>query len=276
MKIRVNTLFLLSILIAAAGLSMFFMLFLKGESLLPKEFVFSPKDGKKVETYTEISPDNFKQLFEVKEVLKASVTPSMITVDRMKEVLEKTLVSPLYPGEFLTTHHVADSVLVPQADEIAYPIPDDWWEVIDWTGRIGDIGQVWLTPSESLRKWYEQQKQNSANVKGTVTQDPLFSNKAEINITATAGSSQSYAVVPDKEERPLTKPFFENVRVRYVFDSANKQIRNAEGINDRSEGTGKPQNVKLFLSKKKYADLKQAIEEGYKLILAVDNGVVSK
>ncbi|MEF2246418.1 hypothetical protein [Paenibacillus sp. IITD108] len=261
MKIKVNALFFLSLLIAAAGFTMFLLLFIKGEELLPKEYVFTPKSNL-IDTYTDITSENFKELFELQEVLKASVTPNMVTVDKMDAVMNKSFVSPLHKGEYLTTFHVADPILVPDDGEMPYPIPNDWWAVIDWTGRIGDVGEIWLTPTESLRKWYEQQEQSSKLLDS-------------INGTEIAKITE-YIVVPDKENRPLSKPIFENVRVRYVFDSSNRQIRNAEEVDDRSEGTGRPENVKMFLTPEKFANLKLAVEEGYKLILAVDNGVVRK
>jgi len=271
MKIKIRLLFLIALLIGVAGFSMFFLLFVKGEELLPKDHVFVPKNNI-IQTYTEVTPNNFKELFEVKEVLKASITPSMITIDRMNEVMNKMLVTPLHVGDFLTIHHVADSVLVPREGEIAYPIPNSWWSVIDWTGRIGDVGEIWLTPSESLRKWHEQR---NMEVQATVNVSPDDPNTASLNFSAPdkGDVSTGYAVVPDVPERPLSKPMYEEVRIRYVFDSSNRSIRDVTGVDDRTEGTGKPENVKMYLTQEQYAQIKSAVEEGYKLILAVYSGV---
>ncbi len=264
MKIKVNYLFILAFILAATGISMFFLLFLKGEELLPKDYVFTPK-ADVIETYTDINADNFNDLFKVQEVLKASVTPNMITVDRMDEIMDKSFVSPLYAGDFLTRYHVDDPILVPEEGEMPYPIPNNWWAVIDWTGRIGDIGEIWLTPTDSLRQWYVQQQQNQ------ILQETFNSTDGTSNV-----APAEYVVVPEKENRPLSTPLYQDVRVRYVFDSANRQIRNVEGVDDRSEGTGRPENIKMFLTAEKFANLKRAIEEGYQLILAVDNGVKNK
>jgi len=282
LKVRLNFIFFLAVLVFGIGLTMFLMLYVRGADLLPKDFVFVPKDGMKIEQFTEITPNNFKKLFDAKEILKVAITPDMVTLDQMKEVINKTVVRSLYPGEYLSVHDVEDSVLVPHEGETGYPIPTSWFEVLDWTGRIGDIGDIWLSPSEELKTWYEQEKSNELKGEAAVSD-----NSKRLSATNQVGNVQFKAeatgnsanldprrrvIIPDLPDRPLSTPIYKDVRLRYIFDGSNKAIRTTEGVNDRSEGTGKPANAKLYLTEEQFALLKQAITEGYKLIFVVKAG----
>ncbi|WP_163860403.1 hypothetical protein [Paenibacillus elgii] len=242
-KVRIRVLFLVAGVIFITGLSIFLLLFFKGEQLLPHQTVFVPKE-KTVEKFTTINADNFKALFEPKEMLKAAVTPNMITLDMLDRVMNKTMVMPLYPEDYLTVNHVRETLLTPRQGEIEYPLPASWLEVLDWTGRPGDEAEIWITPTEKLRQFYMQKFKEGKAI------------------------TDSASLVPETPDRPLSKPVFSNVRLRYVMDGTNRTVRNANQASDRSDATGKPTDIKVFLLPAEYAQLKNAVEEGYKLIIA--------
>jgi hypothetical protein len=241
-RVKVSSMFILSILLFFVGISMFLLLYIKGDSLLPHDAVFVPKGDVKIDEYTKITPQNFQQLFEIKEILAAAVNPNMITPDNMKEVLNKTMVLPLYPKDYLTLNHVRDSNLVPNKDELEYPIPPTWLEVTDFTVRAGDSTEIWLTPSEKLKNFYNQKSQAQ-------------------------GIGANLIVVPDLPERPLSTPLFIGLRLRYVVDGANRTVKNTKEGDDRAEATGKPAEVKINMTSKQFAQLKGAVEEGYKVLI---------
>jgi hypothetical protein len=244
MKVRIRVLFFLAGFFFLCGLSLFLILYVKGEDLLPHQTVFVPKE-KTIEKFTKITGRDFTALFETKEMLSAGITPSMVTIDTLANVMNKTMVLPLFPEEILTFHHVRDNELTPEPNEMEYPLPSSWLEVLDWTGRPGDEVEIWLTPTEKLKQFYAQ--------------------KAKDNKLPAENPSS----VPDTTERPLSKAIFENVRLRYVMDGTNHTVRNAGSLADRSDATGKPMEIKAFLTGPHYAKLKNAVEEGYKLIIAV-------
>jgi hypothetical protein len=249
MKVRVRTLFVFSIVCFAVGVAMFLVLFFKGEQLLPHRMVFVPKDGHRVDSYTEITGSNFKELFEPKELLAAAVGPNVVTLETLDVVMGKTMVMPLFPYDLLTTRHVQDGSLVPKPDEKEYPIPANWLEVMDWTGRMGDQAEIWLFPTEKLKQFYTQKSKPALSPESNTQDQPR--------------------IVPDLPERPLNKPLFVEVRLRYVTDETNRSVKNSLDSDDRSNSTGRPYEVKAFLTSQQYAQLKNAVEEGYKLIIAV-------
>lgn len=232
--------FIVAITLFFVGIGMFLMLYIKGEALLPHDAVFVPKGDVKIDEYTKITPQNFQELFEIKEILAAAVNPNMVTPDNLKGILNKTMVLPLYPKDYLTLNHVRDSNLVPNKDEIEYPIPPTWLEVTDFTVRAGDETEVWLTPSEKVKNFY---------------------------IAKAQGLGQTMGSVPDLPERPLTTPLFTGLRLRYVVDGANRMVKNTKEGDDRAESTGKPAEVKLNMTTKQFAQLKNAVEEGYKILI---------
>ncbi|WP_240420374.1 hypothetical protein [Paenibacillus periandrae] len=240
---------MISIVMFVVGIGGFTIIYLAGQDLLPKTYVYEPKKGAKVEKFSEITADKFELLFDEKEILQAAITPTMITPQNKNQVINKTMVQTLHPGDFLTVNYVGDTIFAPKKGEKEYPIPASWWEVLDWTGRNGDTGDIWLFPSEKLK----QSQAAKAN-----TQSKLL------------GLPEVVEQVKDTPERPLTKPVFENVRLRYIMDSTNKTVKNQKGVDDRSEGTAKPTEAKIYLKSDEYAVLKMAVQEGYKLIYAVN------
>ncbi|SDO15592.1 hypothetical protein SAMN04487897_10932 [Paenibacillus sp. yr247] len=267
MKVRVTVLFTVGLSIFFIGLFLFLLLYIKGEELLPKEVTYIPR-GKAIEKYTEITNKAmFDQLFQPQQVLRAAIEPSMITQDRIQEVIGKTLAQPVYPDEHLTTHHIGDNQLVPKAGEIGYPIPSEWFAVLDWTGRVGDVGEIWLTPDDKLKAKYQQASGeiNGAVIGAQANNQTNFN--AHVTVKADGGN------VPDLPERPLKKPLLTSVKLRYVFDAQAKAVKNAKDVADRSEGTNKPANAKIFLTADQFAQIKSAVEDGYKLIFAIhDDG----
>lgn len=264
MKVRVTVLFTVGLSIFVIGLFLFLLLYIKGDKLLPKEVTYVPRDGKEIEKYTEITNKKvFDQLFQPKQVLRAAIEPSMITQDRIKEVIGKTLVQPVYPDEHLTTHDIGDNQLVPKEGEIGYPIPSEWFAVLDWTGRIGDLGEIWLIPDDKLKAKYQQA---SGEINGSVTAAQI-NNQANFNARVTVKADTGS--VPDTPDRPLKKPILNNVKLRYVFDAQAKAIKNAKDVTDRSEANNKPANAKVFLTPDQFAQVKGAVEDGYKLIFAI-------
>jgi len=263
MRVKVTFLFTLSIIMFFVGIGGFTLIYAKGQDLLPKTIVYEPKKDTKIEKYTELSPEKFDSLFAEKEIIQAAVMPTMITIDEKKSVLNKTMVQTLHSGDILTTNYIGDTLLSPKEGEKEYPIPASWWEVLDWTGRNGDIGEVWLFPSEKL-------KQNlAAKLKGQVSTDVKQGQNGNVSGSVTGSIDVSFEV-KDTPERPVSKPVFENVRLRYIMDSSNKSVQNQEGIDDRSAGTAKPTDAKIYLKPEQYAVLKMAVQEGYKLIYAVN------
>jgi hypothetical protein len=244
MKVRIRVLFLVAGFFFLCGLSLFLVIYLKGENLLPHQTVFVPKE-KTVEKFTIITGKNFTSILEAKEMLRAAVTPNMVTIDTLPQVMNKTMVLPLFPEDILTFHHVRDNELAPKPGEMEYPLPSSWLEVLDWTGRPGDEVEIWLTPTEKLKQFYVQKAKDSK---------------------VPAENSNG---VPDTTDRPLSKALFENVRLRYVMDGTNHTVRNVSASTDRSDATGKPVEIKAYLTGQHYAKLKNAVEEGYKLIIAV-------
>jgi hypothetical protein len=263
MRVRVTVLFILAILMFFVGIGGFAVIYAKGQDLLPKTKVYQPKKDVKVEKYTELTPEKLNDLFEPKEILQAAVTPTMVTAANINKITNKIMVQTLFPGDILTTNYVGDSVFTPREGEKEYPIPANWWEVLDWTGRNGDIGEIWLFPSDKLKQ--NLAAKVNANVSSTVTKNESGSG---LNGTVT-GSVDVNVEVKDTPERPLKKPVFDHVRLRYITDSANKAVENPKGSDDRSAGTAKPAEAKIYLKPEQYAVLKMAVQEGYKLIYAV-------
>lgn len=249
MQIKVRSLFLVAMGIFVIGVSMFLLIFFRGQELLPHQIVFVPNGGVKLEEHTQITGQNFKALLMPKEVLAATVSPNMITLDNMEVIMNKTLVMPLYADDAITLNHVREDVLVPRQGENEYPIPASWLEVMDWTGRSGDEAEIWLFPTNQLKQQY-----TTKSIKDT---------RVETNIQP----------VPDTEERPLKKPILDSVRLRYVVDGTNRSVKNATEAQDRSDATGEPVKMKANLKPEQYAQLKGAVEEGYKLIV-VAKGVL--
>jgi hypothetical protein len=253
MRVKVTLLFMISIVMFIVGIGGFAIIYSAGQDLLPKTYVYEPKKGAKVEKFTEITADKFDQLFDEKEVLQAVITPTMVTPSKKNAVINKTMVQTLHAGDFLTLNYVGDTIFAPKKGEKEYPIPASWWEVLDWTGRNGDTGDLWLFPSEKLKQSQSLAAKSSTN--------PLEKQ---------LGSPEANDQVKDTPERPLTKPVFENVRLRYIMDSSNKAVNNIKGVDDRSEGTAKPTEAKIYLKSEEYAVIKMAVQEGYKLIYAVN------
>ncbi|MEI7026184.1 hypothetical protein [Paenibacillus sp. y28] len=241
LMVRAGWLLLLAILSITVGVGLFLLFYFKGEELLPHQTVLVPKDGQRVEVYTTITASNVNTLFDTKEMLSAAVSPSAVTLENAKNILNKTVVIPLYPEDVLTTNHLRDVQLVPRPGEIEYPIPASWLEVLDWTGRPGDEVEIWLSPGQQVKQYYNNK----------------------------VGKGERLDIVPETPERPLTTAFLNQIRLRYVMDSTNKTVRNktdGDGL-DRTEATGEPVKVKANLTAEQYGKLKGAIDEGYKLIL---------
>ncbi|RUS44947.1 hypothetical protein [Cohnella sp. AR92] len=264
MRVRVTVVFSLAIFMFLAGIGGFALIYAKGQDLLPSTIVYEPIGDIKVERYTEITSEKFDSLFEAKEILQASVTPNMITAENRDSVMDKVMVQTLYPGDFLTVNYVGESVFTQKAGEKEYPIPASWWEVLDWTGRNGDIGEIWLFPTDKLKQALLQ-----TNVSSTTSPSETGSGMdGSINVQV----SGSVETIKETPERPLSTPILTDVRLRYITDSANKAIHNGSGVDDRSEGSGKPTEAKIFLTPEQYGVLKMAVQEGYKLIYAVNEG----
>lgn len=244
MKVRVRMLFVLALAFFAIGVGMFLSIYFYGEQLLPHKVVFVPKDGR-VDMYTTITGKNVRALFQPEERLAAAVSPNMITLDQMETMMNKTMVMPLYPGDALTANHIRDEGIVPKPGENEYPIPTSWLEVLDWTGRPGDMAEIWLFPTDKLKQAYAQKFKMERSTPETV---------------------------PETADRPLSKALYDNIRLRYVMDTASKSVRNMKEAEDRSEATGEPAKLKANLTPDQYAKLKNAVEEGYKLIV-VTKGV---
>ncbi|SED12663.1 hypothetical protein [Paenibacillus sp. GP183] len=268
MRVRVTVLFIFAFIMFFAGIGMFGILYVKGQDLLPKTIVYEPKGAAKIDKFTEITPEKFDALFAPKEILQASVNPTMITISRKHEVMNKVMTQTLHQGDYLSINYIGDAMLTPKEGEKEYPIPSSWWEVLDWTGRNGDIGEVWLFPTDKLK---QNLAYKTSGTGATSTTSTIGGSGSNGGTTQLNGQSNVNAIeVPDTKARPLSKPVFEKVRLRYVMDSSNKAVTNVKGVDDRSEGTGKPSDAKIYLKPEQYAVLKTAVQEGYKLIYAAD------
>jgi hypothetical protein len=195
--------------------------------------------SKIIEPHTVVTEEHIR--VELRD--RKGLPPKHIT--NIEDIIGKEVVFGLDVNDVFT-HTKINIVTEAGLKQNVFPIPNSWIEAAPGSLRKNDKVDIYIIPDKNSRN------QTSQNTQIETNGDSVNVDKVAIN-----------------GQRTDDKPILKGVKVAFVKDSTNQEVRSIEGKeNGRGNLSAYAYQLELLMQEEQFVQIKKAVESGYKLLFS--------